>query len=178
MAAFCATLNAVERGIAAIAIASAWITILTLIGVQTYDIVARQFIPTNSAVARVFELRSFMFLILLGLGYAYLKGAHVRVDVLRNRFGPRIQAWIEVFGGVTVLLPLAALVIGYSRPFVWDSYVAGHRSLVFFGLPLRWVVKGMLPFGFFLLALSGLIVIARNALYLAGRTERPPLDQA
>ncbi len=169
-------LAAAERLIAAVAIGGAWVTILILIAVQFFDIVARQFITTPSGLIRLFELRMFMALVVLSLGYAYLKNAHVRVDILRERFGPKGQAWIEVFGGLIVLLPLCATVIAFYLPFIWQAYIDGERTGLFLGLPLRWLVKSVLPFGFLLLGLSGTIVIVRNLKFLFGRADTPPLE--
>jgi len=45
------------------------------------------------------------------LGYAYVKGAHVRIDLVRERLGIRAKAWIEILGVVFFLLPFCALVI-------------------------------------------------------------------
>ena len=73
-------LRAVERAIATIAVAGAWISILVMIGVRVYDVVARQFTTTPSGLLALFEHRAFMFLVVLGLGYAYVRGAHVQIS--------------------------------------------------------------------------------------------------
>ena len=40
---------------------------------------------------------------LLGLGYALKADAHIRVDVLHERFPPTLAAWVELYG--ILLLP-------------------------------------------------------------------------
>ncbi len=171
-------LGGLETTIAGIAISAAWITLLTLVGIRVYDIIARQFINTPSGLFALFEFRAFMLLVVLGLGYAYLKNAHVRVDILRARFSRRTQARMEIVGGLVVLLPLALAISGLYAPFIWESYLSGDRSWLFLGRPLKWLVMSMLPFGFLLLGLAGLIVIARNVRFLRGRGPGPAPDEA
>ena len=98
------------------------------------------------------HLYSFGFL--LGLGYAYQADAHIRVDVLHERFRHRTKAWIELYGILLLLLPFIALVLIYSVPFVASSFEAGEVSNAPGGLPLRWLIKAALPLGFFLLLLT------------------------
>ena len=98
---------------------------------------------------------------LLGLSYAYQADSHIRVDVLHDRFGPRIQAWIELYGILLFLLPFVALVLIYAWPFVAASYALNEASPSPGGLPARWLIKAFLPIGFALLALSVLSRLIR-----------------
>lgn len=99
------------------------------------------------------------------LGWAYLKGAHVRIGVVRDRLSPRVQAWIEIAGIVLFLLPFCALVLHFSLDFVARSFAQGEGSATAAGLPHRWIIKSALPVGFALLALAGiarLIAVVRD----------------
>jgi len=91
---------------------------------------------------------------LLGMSYAYEGDAHIRVDVLHERLGARAQAWIELYGILLLLLPFIALVLVFSVPFVQQSYAVGEVSQAPGGLPLRWLMKAVLPLGFLLLLLA------------------------
>lgn len=91
---------------------------------------------------------------LLGLAYTYEADAHIRVDVLHERLSPRRKAWIELYGIVLFLLPFIALILIYSVPFVISSYRFGEVSQAPGGLPLRWIIKAMLPLGFALLLVA------------------------
>src|SRR3954468_5546656 len=55
------------------------------------------------------ELQWYLFsaVFLLAAGYTLLKNAHVRIDVVAGRFSPRGQAWIDIFGAVFFLMPMA-----------------------------------------------------------------------
>ena len=98
---------------------------------------------------------------LLGLGYALKEDAHIRVDVLHERFSPTLKAWIELYGLLLLLLPFVAVVLIYSLPFVRVSFEFGEVSVSPGGLPLRWAIKAMLPLGFLLLLLAALSRLSR-----------------
>lgn len=98
---------------------------------------------------------------LLGMSYAYQADAHIRVDVLHERFGARTQAWIELYGILLLLLPFVALVLIFSVPFVLQSYAVGEVSQAPGGLPYRWLIKAALPLGFLLLLLAAISRLSR-----------------
>ena len=126
------------------------------------------------------EIQWYMFgaMFLLAAGYALKHEEHVRVDALFSRFSPRTQAWIDVFGGIFFLLPVAILVTWMSIPMVVNSYRIHEMSSDAGGL-LRWPVKIMIPLGFALLALQGVAeIIKKTAVGLGVRApaklyERP-----
>ena len=119
------------------------------------------------------EIQWYMFgaMFLLAAGYALKHEEHVRVDALFSRFSPRTQAWIDVFGGIFFLLPVAILVTWMSIPMVVNSYRIHEMSSDAGGL-LRWPVKIMIPLGFALLALQGVAEIIKKT--AVGLGLRPP----
>ena len=98
---------------------------------------------------------------LFGLSYAYASDSHIRVDVLRGWFHPRINAWIELYGIVFLLLPLIALVLIFGTPFVLSSFQLGEVSQAPGGLAYRWAIKAALPVGFSLLLVSTVSRLSR-----------------
>jgi TRAP-type mannitol/chloroaromatic compound transport system permease small subunit len=59
------------------------------------------------------ELQWYLFSIvfLLGVSYALKHDAHVRVDVLYGRLGPRGRAWIDLLGTVLFLIPFSVFML-------------------------------------------------------------------
>ena len=108
---------------------------------------------------------------MLGLGYALQHDAHVRVDVLHERFRPTTQAWIDLYGIVLFLFPFIALMLIYGVPFVVDSFVTGEISSSPGGLPYRWAIKSVLVLGFALLGIAALSRLTRlwKFLFLGSR---------
>ena len=98
---------------------------------------------------------------LLSLGYALQTDAHIRVDVLHERFSPKLQAWLEFYGIVLFLLPFILLILIFAAPFVAASYHLSEVSNAPGGLPFRWAIKAMLPCGFTLLLLAALSRLSR-----------------
>ena len=95
---------------------------------------------------------------MLGLGYTFHYDAHVRVDVLHERFAATTKAWIDFYGILLFVLPFVTLFLIFGVPFVVDSFATGEVSSSPGGLPYRFLIKGVLLLGF---ALLGLAAIAR-----------------
>ena len=110
---------------------------------------------------------------LLGLAYSYQADAHIRVDVLHERLSPRLQAWIELYGILLLLLPFVALVVLYAVPFIAHSFAQGEVSSAPGGLAYRWAIKSMLFVGFALLGLAALSRLVRVGAFLFGTREEP-----
>ena len=132
---------------------------LILLGVIMLNVLMRY--AFNEGRIEMEELQWHLYSIgfLLGLGYAYQADAHIRVDVLHERLRHRSKAWIELYGILLLLLPFITLVLIYSIPFVASSYAVAEVSASPGGLPLRWLIKAVLPLAFLLLLMT---VIART----------------
>ncbi len=116
------------------------------------------------------ELQWYLFalIFLLGAGYTLKHNGHVRIDVIYGRLGPRTQAWIDLFGGVLFLLPVAGLMAWFSWSVFAESWAIQEVSADSGGL-LRWPIKLALPLGFGLLFLQGLAETIKRAGMLAGQ---------
>lgn len=111
-------------------------------------------------------------LFLFCLGYAYVRGAHVRIDLVRDRLGPRARAVIEIIGIVLFLLPFCGLVVVYGADFAAASFAQGEGSASGGGLAHRWIIKAALPLGAGLLALSGVAALLHQLAAAGGRADR------
>jgi TRAP-type mannitol/chloroaromatic compound transport system permease small subunit len=109
------------------------------------------------------EAQWYMFgaMFLLGAGYALKHEEHVRVDVFFSRLNPQRQAWVDVFGTIFFLLPMAILIGWMGIPMVVNSFSIGEMSSDAGGL-LRWPVKLLIPLGFGLLALQGFAEVIKK----------------
>ena len=103
---------------------------------------------------------------LIGISYATITDAHVRVDLLYVRFSKRKREWIELFGLVFIWLPFVILVFLHSFDFVADSWNHNERSVSPMGLPCRWIIKSFVPIGFALCALASVSRAIRAIYYL------------
>jgi TRAP-type mannitol/chloroaromatic compound transport system permease small subunit len=115
------------------------------------------------------ELQWYLFgaVFLLCSGYTLLHNEHIRIDVLAGRLSRRAQSWIDVFGIVFFLLPMALIIMWLSWPIFLDSYVHNEMSGNAGGL-VRWPAKLFLPVGFFLLAAQGVSELIKRIAFLLG----------
>lgn len=144
---------------------TAWL-MLALIGVIIFDVVTRRFLVLGSTKLQELEWHIHTVLFLLCLGYAYIKNAHVRIELVRERLSPRTQIWLELLGCIVFMMPYCGLIAYFSIDFVGRSYGSGEISSAMTGLAHRWVIKSILPIGFLLLLISGLSVLLRCVVLL------------
>lgn len=162
--------------------------ILPMILVTVWDVVSRKSPAlrewglsltgglAHSTILQELEWHLHTALFALCLGYAYVKNAHVRVDLILERLAPRARAWIEFVGCILFLLPYTGLVIWFAVDFAWTSWVNAEASVSLIGIPHRWVIKSVLLLGLVLAFLAGLAVLLRLIAYLFGRPTRERLD--
>lgn len=160
-----AILASIEKVITDLGVATGWILLLPIICFRFFDIVAKQFFDPPSGLVQLFEFDGFFIMVCLLFGFAYLRDAHARIDVLRERFSRRAKAWMEIAGILFALIPFCVLMIAFGTEYVANTFDDHDRWWVP-GLDL-WVKKVFVPFGLGLLLLSGLIVLARNTIFLA-----------
>ena len=120
------------------------------------------------------EVQWYLFaaVFLLCAGYALKHNQHVRIDVVASRFSRRAQAWVEIFGTVFFLLPMALLILWLSWPVFVDSWRSGEVSSNANGLVL-WPARLLVPAGFALLVLQGVAELIKRIAFLRGLIPDP-----
>ena len=135
-------------------------------------------ISAGNAVARYgFNLSSNAFLdiqwflfsiVFLGAaGYTLKHNQHVRIDLITAKLSKRTQAWIDVFGGLFMLLPVCAVIFWYGWTAALEAWRIQEGSLDAGGLP-RWPIKFMVPLAFLLLMLQGVSETIKRVAFLMG----------
>ncbi|HEX4782664.1 MAG TPA: TRAP transporter small permease subunit [Usitatibacter sp.] len=136
----------------------------------------------NAIVRKVFNYSSnayleaqwylFSAVFLLAAGYTLLRNEHVRIDVIAGRLSARAQTWIDIFGTLFFLLPMATLIMWLSWPVFVQMYVHHEISGSAGGLVL-WPARLLLPVGFFLLVLQGISELIKRVAFLTGAGPDP-----
>ena len=136
----------------------------------------------NAVMRKAFDLSSNAFLeiqwylfsaiFLLGASWTLLRNEHIRIDVISGRLSSRAQNWIDVFGIVFFLLPMAAIIMWLSWPVFTLAFTSGEMSSNPGGL-IRWPVRLLVPVGFFLLLLQGLSELVKRIAFLRGVIPNP-----
>lgn len=120
------------------------------------------------------ELQWYLFsaVFLLCAGYTLRHNEHIRIDVVNSHLSARTQMWIDVFGLVFFLFPMAAIIMWLSWPIFVNAYVSGEVSTNAGGL-IRWPARLMVPVGFFLLLLQGVSELIKRIAFLLGLIPNP-----
>ncbi len=92
--------------------------------------------------------------IMFGASYAMTQDSHIRVDIIHANLSEKWQKRWDLFGIIFLLLPFVIIIFHQSLDFVYESWRVGERSNAPIGLPFRWLIKGVIPASFALLALS------------------------
>ena len=147
-----------------------WIAIPLMV-VIIFDVVTRRFLVLGSTKLQEGEWHLHAILFLLCIGFAYLKDAHVRIDLVRERLRPRTRNWIEFVGCIVFVIPYCLIIVYFSLDFVERSWNVNEASDSATGLPYRWAIKAFLPVGLFFLLVAGIVVLLRKFLELFGPPE-------
>ena len=120
------------------------------------------------------EIQWYMFsgIFLLCAGYVFLKNEHIRIDVVAGRFSARTQNWIDVFGILIFLLPMALLTMYLSWPVFMNAWHTGEGSPNPGGL-IRWPVRLLMPVGFLLLTLQAFSELVKRLAFVTGNGPNP-----
>ncbi len=114
----------------------------------------------------------FSFVFLVGAGYTLLHNQHVRIDVVSGQLSPKARAWIDIFGTVFFLMPMAIAILYLSWPVFVDAYESGEVSTNAGGL-LVWPGRLMVPVGFLFLVAQGLSELIKRIAFLRGMIPDP-----
>lgn len=140
---------------------TAFATVLMVINVF-FDAMMRYLFNWGSVGLQEMEWHLLSVVILLGISFTLMEEGHVRVDVIYDRLGHKKRAIINIIGTVIFTMTFSLLIATGSINFVIESFVSGETSNDPGGLPYRFIVKGLIPFSFFLLTFMCLGYIVKN----------------
>ena len=143
-----------------------WLSLL-LVVVIVVDVLLRYFFSITSAASFELEWHLFAVIFMLSAAWTLQQDRHVRVDLFYQRFSPKRKAWVNLIGTLFFLLPLCWVAGVESISFVKASFQLGETSPDPGGLPARYLIKATIPISFFLLALQGLVEIAKSITIIA-----------
>ena len=162
--------------------AGAWL-ILPLIVVIMFDVITRRIDAVriwmanadlawfNPIIFQDAEWHLHGVLLLLALGFGYLRNAHVRVDVFREMMPVRRQLKVELGGLIILGIPFLIVISYFGFRFVALSFSQGEGSESLTGIPARYIVKSFQLIGFALLLISFVSTALRIFVARWGREE-------
>jgi TRAP-type mannitol/chloroaromatic compound transport system permease small subunit len=139
---------------------------LAMIVLVATNVLLRYTLSLGSVWAQELEWHLLAAVILFGMSYSLQRGDNVRVDVFYANFSPRQKFIVNVVSNLLLLL-IALIFIKLSLAYVAQSYNISESSADPGGIPLRWIVKSLIPVGFGLMSLHA--VAATLRLFIAER---------
>jgi TRAP-type mannitol/chloroaromatic compound transport system permease small subunit len=162
---------AIERALYRLSMAAGWLFVVCTL-VIVFDVLTRKFgfqLPgMGSTRLQELEWHLHTALFCFWLGTAYLRNAHVRIDIFVARAAPRTLAWIELLGVLVFALPYCLVAIYFSYDFFHTAWQYNESSDSATGLPWRWIPKGIISIGLVLLLAAVVAVGLRLVVYLWG----------
>lgn len=167
--------RAIDALLRKIAHLGAWFFIACIITI-CFDVVTRKMgyqlkiggVDLGSTRLQELEWHFHGALFLTWLGYAYVKNAHVRIDILTGGASARTQAWLELIGCILFALPYLYVALPFAWDFVALSFAQNEGSSAPTGLPKRWIIKAFLFYGFVSVLLAVISVMIRRFVFLFG----------
>ena len=88
---------------------------------------------------------TFAMMFMLGAAATLRDDGHVRVDILRPRFGPKTKAGIELFGSLVFIVPICVLILYAGSGLIARSWIGLEHFNESDGLPIKYLFKTMVP---------------------------------
>ena len=151
--------SGIERLIDTIGRVILWVT-LAMIALVATNVLLRYSLSLGSVWAQELEWHLLATLILLGMSYALQRGDNVRVDLFYARYTPGTKRLVNIASALLTLI-VALIFFKLSWAYVGQSFSIDEKSADPGGIPWRWLLKGLIPVGFALLALQALAELIR-----------------
>ena len=145
--------------------AIAWLTLAMV--VVTCAVVAARYLFNFGSIGlqeSVMYMHGVVFM--LGIAFTLKEHGHVRVDVLHEKFPPRVKIAIDIAGHLLFLIPFSIFILWTSLDYVSFSWSLRESSGQPGGLPGVYLVKGLIPAMAVLLLLQGVSEILKGFLSL------------
>jgi TRAP-type mannitol/chloroaromatic compound transport system permease small subunit len=149
--------------------AVAWLIIPLLLSL-TYESVARYLFDAPTLWAYDLSYMMYGALFMLGAHYTLLRGAHIRTDMLWEKFSVRTKGRIDAIAYIFFFFPAMILLLASSVDEAWISWRMGELSEQTAWRPILWPFKAVVPLTGLLLLVQGVSELLKS-LY-AARTGR------
>lgn len=140
-----------------------WLSLL-LVLIICIDVAMRYVFNFTKVWVIELEIYFFAILLLFGAGYAFQYDKHVRVDVFYSKLSNKKKAYINLFGGVFLLIPWCIVIILVGYNYAYFSFLMNESSSQPGGLPALYLLKSLIFIGFIFLLMQGVSSICKSIL--------------
>jgi TRAP-type mannitol/chloroaromatic compound transport system permease small subunit len=140
----------------------AFILVPVLFVPNVYEVFSRYVLNDPTIWALDVTTYAFGALFMFAASWALLKGAHVRTDILWDKFSDRTKGIIDCCGFLFLFLPTMAVLVWMS----WDDFIYSmsidERSNSGAWQPIIWPLRAVIPFACAMLFLQGLSELMKS----------------
>ena len=148
--------------------ACAWLTLFLVLGTAVV-VVLRYGFGIGATALQEAVLYAHALVFMGAAAWVLQRNGHVRVDIFYQRFTPRYQALVEVFGTLLFLLPVCLFLGWASWDYVANSWATLEGSSESGGLKFVYLQKSIILVLVICLILQGLSEIIKAGYAMAGR---------
>ena len=138
---------------------ASWLT-LSIVLLIVINVILRYSMSLGSVWSQELEWHLLAAMILFGISFSLLRGDNVRVDLFYANYTPQKKYIVDLVSAILTII-IAVFFVKLSINYVGQSFSIGERSPDPGGIPMRWLVKSLIPIGFSLLALQGFAEMLR-----------------
>lgn len=138
------------------------IPLIPLILANVVEVFSRYVLRSPTMWALDVTTMSYAALFMLGAALALLKGAHVRTDMLWERFSDRRKGMIDTVALAVFFLPTMAVLFYISIDDFIYSISIDERSSSGAWTPILWPLRGVIPLTAFMLLLQGISELMKS----------------
>jgi TRAP-type mannitol/chloroaromatic compound transport system permease small subunit len=138
---------------------ASWLT-LSIVLLIVVNVILRYSMSLGSVWSQELEWHLLAAMILFGISFSLLRGDNVRVDLFYANYTPQKKYIVDLVSAILTII-IAVFFVKLSINYVGQSFSIGEKSPDPGGIPMRWLVKSLIPIGFSLLALQGFAEMLR-----------------
>jgi TRAP-type mannitol/chloroaromatic compound transport system permease small subunit len=138
------------------------LAIIPLIFANVVEVFARYVLRAPTIWALDVTTMSYATLFMLGSALALLKGAHVRTDMLWEKFSDRTKGMIDSLAALLLFLPTMTVLFFISIDDFLHALSIDERSSSGAWTPIIWPLRGVIPLTAFMLFLQGVSELLKS----------------
>jgi TRAP-type mannitol/chloroaromatic compound transport system permease small subunit len=139
----------------------AWLCVPLAI-VVFYEVVSRYFFDDPTVWAYELSYMLYGALFMLGAAFALRRGAHIRTDMLWEKFSETTKGKIDFYAYILFFFPGMILLFATSIDDAWHAFTYGELSQQTPWTPYLWPLKSVVPLTAVLLMIQGVSEIMKS----------------
>lgn len=168
------TLSAILDRISGIGMSFAIAAAFLIILIQLAAVLLRYLFGLSFSWLNDSVIFTFAMMFMLGAAATLRDDGHVRVDILRARFGNRTRAAIELIGSLGFVVPIGILILYAGSGLISRAWIGLEPFNESDGLPVKYLFKTLVPVFAILMIGQALSQALKAALALRGADAATP----